>query len=99
MRLLTFAAGFATGYVLGSRAGREAYEQIVARFDQVRSNPTVVQAQEKAKDAIRTGADAAGSTSPAAAIDESPGRPTTTPTPRPSRRSAATPDPAIDGLP
>lgn len=29
MRTLTFAAGLAAGYVLGARAGREKYEQIV----------------------------------------------------------------------
>ncbi|MEU8241274.1 hypothetical protein AB0C07_23765 [Actinoplanes missouriensis] len=30
MRLMTLAAGLATGYVLGTRAGREKYEQIAA---------------------------------------------------------------------
>jgi hypothetical protein len=49
MKMLKLAAGFAAGYVLGSRAGREKYEQIAATARKVRENPTVIQAQEKAK--------------------------------------------------
>ncbi|MFI6073865.1 hypothetical protein ACIA5C_20055 [Actinoplanes sp. NPDC051343] len=70
MKLLTFAAGLAAGYVLGSRAGREAYEQIVAQVGQARRHPTVVQAQEKAKDALGTGVDAVNAKLHAAASDE-----------------------------
>jgi hypothetical protein len=40
MRLLTLAAGVAVGYVLGTRAGRERYAQIVAQAGRVRDNPT-----------------------------------------------------------
>ena len=52
MRIFTLAAGLATGYVLGSRAGREKYEQIVAQYQRVSSHPSVVQAQEKTKQAL-----------------------------------------------
>ena len=52
MRIFTLAAGLATGYVLGSRAGREKYEQIVAQYQKVSSHPSVVQAQEKTKQAL-----------------------------------------------
>ncbi|MEN3359353.1 MAG: hypothetical protein V7637_3335 [Mycobacteriales bacterium] len=38
---LALAAGFAAGYVLGSKAGRERYEQIVGASQRVWSNPTV----------------------------------------------------------
>jgi hypothetical protein len=38
---LTLAVGFAAGYVLGSRAGRERYEQIVGMSRAFWSNPTV----------------------------------------------------------
>ena len=38
---LALAAGFAAGYVLGSKAGRERYEQLVAAGRQLWSNPTV----------------------------------------------------------
>ena len=44
MRLLTLAAGLATGYVLGTRAGRPKYNQIVANARLVRANPTAGQA-------------------------------------------------------
>ena len=38
---LALAAGFAAGYVLGSKAGRERYEQIVGASRRAWSNPTV----------------------------------------------------------
>jgi hypothetical protein len=38
---LALAVGFAAGYVLGSKAGRERYEQIVATSRAFWSNPTV----------------------------------------------------------
>jgi hypothetical protein len=38
---LALAAGFAAGYVLGSKAGRERYEQIVGATQRLWSNPTV----------------------------------------------------------
>jgi hypothetical protein len=45
--------GTAIGYVLGTRAGRERYEQIKAQAQKIRSNPTVqakaAQAQDYAK--------------------------------------------------
>lgn len=39
-----FVMGLAIGYVLGTRAGRERYEQIVRVAQRVRSNPTVQEA-------------------------------------------------------
>jgi hypothetical protein len=38
---LSLALGFAAGYVLGSKAGRERYEQLVAAGRELWSNPTV----------------------------------------------------------
>jgi hypothetical protein len=38
---VSLAVGFAVGYVLGSKAGRERYEQLVAAGRQLWSNPTV----------------------------------------------------------
>ncbi|HVQ89397.1 MAG TPA: hypothetical protein VMU51_00050 [Mycobacteriales bacterium] len=38
---LALVAGFAAGYVLGSKAGRERYEQIVGASHRLWSNPTV----------------------------------------------------------
>ncbi|MEO3813167.1 YtxH domain-containing protein [Sphaerisporangium sp. B11E5] len=41
---LTFTVGLAIGYVLGSRAGRERYEQIRRLAQRVSDNPMVQQA-------------------------------------------------------
>jgi hypothetical protein len=41
--------------VVGSRAGREKYDQIVAGYQKVSSHPTVVQTQEKAKELLSSG--------------------------------------------
>lgn len=38
---LIFLAGVGVGYVLGARAGRERYEQLVRAARRVRENPTV----------------------------------------------------------
>jgi hypothetical protein len=38
---LALAAGFAAGYVLGSKAGRQRYEEIVAQARKVAGNQTV----------------------------------------------------------
>lgn len=54
-------AGFAAGYYLGAKAGRERYEQINEWIDQVRSSDAVTAATEKARtviddaDELRTG--------------------------------------------
>ncbi|GIF44596.1 hypothetical protein [Actinoplanes xinjiangensis] len=58
MKVLKLAAGFAVGYVVGSRAGREKYEQIAAYARKTSSHPTVVQAQEKAKGLLSNGSQA-----------------------------------------
>ncbi|MBL7253430.1 hypothetical protein [Paractinoplanes lichenicola] len=59
MKIVKLAAGFAVGYVLGSRAGREAYEKISANARQLREHPTVRQAQDKATAMLSSGAGAA----------------------------------------
>jgi hypothetical protein len=41
---MAFAAGFAAGYVVGARAGRERYEQIVKLARQAAEHPAVQQA-------------------------------------------------------
>ncbi|MGA8115889.1 MAG: hypothetical protein WCA46_19705 [Actinocatenispora sp.] len=38
---MVFLAGLGIGYVLGTRAGRERYEQLVATARRVKDNPTV----------------------------------------------------------
>ena len=41
---MVFAAGFATGYVLGTRAGREKYDQLVKMARTAAEHPAVQQA-------------------------------------------------------
>ena len=43
--------GFAAGYVLGSRAGHERYEQIKAGASRVARNPKVQAAADRVQDA------------------------------------------------
>lgn len=45
---LTFVAGVALGYVLGTRAGRERYEQLKKSARQVAGNPAVRNTAESA---------------------------------------------------
>ncbi|MDO0927847.1 YtxH domain-containing protein [Streptomyces sp. TG1A-8] len=45
---LTFVAGLALGYVLGTRAGRERYEQLKKSARQIAQNPTVRNTAETA---------------------------------------------------
>jgi hypothetical protein len=49
MRLLTLAAGVAVGYVLGTRAGREKYNQIVTEAKAVKANPSLDQVQRSVR--------------------------------------------------
>lgn len=61
----TFLAGFGTGYVLGSRAGRARYDQIVRAAQSLRANPAVQSAtstlQTQATGALSTVKDKATS--------------------------------------
>ncbi|MFJ4791167.1 YtxH domain-containing protein [Streptomyces sp. NPDC088794] len=45
---LTFVAGLTLGYVLGTRAGRERYEQLMKSARQVAQNPAVRNTAESA---------------------------------------------------
>ncbi|MER6440455.1 MULTISPECIES: YtxH domain-containing protein [unclassified Streptomyces] len=54
---LTFVAGLAVGYVLGTRAGRERYEQLKKSARRVAQNPAV---RNTAETAAQQGRQAAG---------------------------------------
>jgi hypothetical protein len=62
----TFALGFATGYVLGSRAGRARYEQIRQAARSFMANPavqsTAATLQHQAEDALTSAKDKATAT-------------------------------------
>ncbi|GID90965.1 hypothetical protein ACFQFC_37485 [Amorphoplanes digitatis] len=64
MRIVKLAAGFAVGYVLGTRAGRERFEQIAGTARRATSHPTVQQAQRKAKAALSDAGEAAAGSVP-----------------------------------
>jgi len=51
MAVKRFALGFAAGYILGARAGRERYEQIRQLWNRFSGNPAVQQFAERGKDA------------------------------------------------
>ncbi len=50
LRKTTILTAAGIGYVLGTRAGRERYEQIVSAFNGVKSNPQVQKAANQAQD-------------------------------------------------
>ncbi|TFV92921.1 hypothetical protein E4P40_00595 [Blastococcus sp. CT_GayMR20] len=56
MAKLSFLAGFGAGYVLGSKAGRERYEQIRQAYAQAKDDPRLQSlagmAQARADDAL-----------------------------------------------
>lgn len=58
MRKLTILLSGAVGYVLGTRAGRERYEQIKGLAGKVKDNPTVQEKAHQAADAARAQAPA-----------------------------------------
>lgn len=53
MKRLLILAGFAAGYVAGTRAGRERYEQIRRLFFRVKDDPRVQQAAHQAATTAR----------------------------------------------
>lgn len=63
MKVLIFGAGVATGYVLGARAGRQRYEQIIGATKRVAADPRV---QRGAKVAAKQTASVAGTVGAAA---------------------------------
>ena len=58
MAKLSFLAGFGAGYVLGSKAGRERYEQIRRAYAQAKDDPRLQSlagmVQARADDALST---------------------------------------------
>jgi hypothetical protein len=90
MKLIRFAAGLAVGYVLGSRAGREKYEQIVATARKAQDHPTVAQWQQKAKALVGTETEQLPARSEPAPTETNEPEASTTPLPRPPRRQPMT---------
>jgi hypothetical protein len=51
---LVFAAGMAAGYVLGTRAGRESYEQIKGKAQQLWNSPKVQDTVSSTTDTLKS---------------------------------------------
>lgn len=47
--------GLGVGYVLGTKAGRERYEELKASWDQFTGNPSVQRLVSKSRDIVETG--------------------------------------------
>ena len=59
MGKLKWLVGFGAGYVLGARAGRERYDQIAARAQELWSDPRVQEKAGQAQQALKEKADQA----------------------------------------
>jgi hypothetical protein len=57
MKAVWVAAGFAAGYVLGSKAGRERYEQISRAAQEFANKPAVADAQARVRELAERGRD------------------------------------------
>jgi len=53
-RALTFAAGLSVGYVAGTRAGREKYEQMKLKMHEVGQQPAVTEMRENLQEQVGT---------------------------------------------
>ena len=83
--MIKLVAGLTIGYVLGGRAGREKYEQIVATARKAQDHPVVVRAQQKAGELLGLSSGA-----PASAKACEPSSPSATPADAtPPRRDGA----------
>ena len=49
--------GFGVGYVLGTKAGRDRYEELKATWDQFVGNPSVQRVVSKGREVVETGAE------------------------------------------
>ena len=57
----SFLVGFGAGYVLGARSGRERYEQIASKAQEVWRDPRVQEKAGQAQQLVKDKAGAAGS--------------------------------------
>src|SRR5437764_7600153 len=56
---LVFGAGFATGYYIGARAGRQRYDEMNRQLRKLRRSPKVEAVADKAKSVLDEGVDKA----------------------------------------
>ena len=96
MKTLTFVAGAAIGYVFGTKAGREKYQQLVEGARAFSEKPAVQQAQSKVKDMVGQGTSAVASKmgmttdDPTTPVTTTPGTTTPVTTPGTTKKATAT---------
>lgn len=73
MAKLGMLIGFGAGYVIGARAGRQRYDQMVAKAQDVWSDPRVQKRTSQAQDAVQDKATQAAGAVQDAAKDKIPG--------------------------
>lgn len=73
MKKMTLLTAAGVGYVLGTRAGRERYDQIVAGVQRIAGNPKVQEAAHRAQDTVAQQASSAASTVSSTVADKLPG--------------------------
>jgi hypothetical protein len=56
MRKGSFVLGFGVGYILGTRAGRQRYEQILGMWNQLTGSPQMQGAADRTRGAAAAGA-------------------------------------------
>lgn len=61
MGKLSLAAAAAVGYVFGTKAGRERYDQIMSQFNRVKNDPRVQQKTNEAERLVKSKAAEAAS--------------------------------------
>lgn len=69
LRKLTLAIGFGAGYVLGAKAGRPRYEQIMTKARELAGKPAVQDLRDSAAEHVGQVADLAAERAKAAAHD------------------------------
>ncbi|NUR29939.1 MAG: hypothetical protein HOV83_29495 [Catenulispora sp.] len=55
-RALTLASGFAVGYVVGTRAGHERYEQLKQKMHEIGQQPSVIEVKHNLQERVDTAA-------------------------------------------
>src|SRR5687768_8670246 len=70
MRIMKLAAGLATGYVLGARAGRDKYERIAAAVRTVSAGPGAAPAEADHQSSPEPDTSAAAPSTPVATTEQ-----------------------------
>lgn len=87
---ISFLVGFGAGYVLGARSGRERYEQIAGKAQEVWRDPRVQQKAGQAQQLVKDKASEAGAAAAEKVSEKVGGKSTSESSPTPGTPSAST---------